>query len=210
MRNKQNDNDEEQEFVGRIICRQQSCYREMMTRYGQRVMSLVSRMVSDSRDAEELAQDAFVRAFTNISTYDATKSSLSTWLLRIAYNVALNHLRRKHPKIIHIYSWMEERRKETDEEDDRNFIDENGDIYTDDIFCTGNEQHIRMLEKCIDTLPVEERTLLSLYYYDNLPMQEISQILGYKPSTLSLRMFRIRRKLRNMIEGGLKKKNIHQ
>ncbi|MBP3470685.1 MAG: sigma-70 family RNA polymerase sigma factor [Paraprevotella sp.] len=190
MGTRQGDSKEERELIRRVSCGEKASYTGMMNRYGRRVMSLISRMVAEPRDAEELAQDTFVKAFSHINTYDESKASLSTWLLHIAYNETVNHLRRRKPDAVHLDSWMEDLQcgAETD------------GCLQEDMFSTDDEQRIRLLEDAVELLPAEERILLVLYYYDNLSMQEISQILGQKPSTLTLRLFRLRRKLRGMIE----------
>lgn len=195
---KQNDKNEESELVHRIICGQETACRELMYRYGQRVMSLVIRMVSEPEDAEELVQDTFIKAFGHIDTFDANKASLSTWLLQIAYNETINHLRRQKHRTVSLDTWMKIAHK--NERENLFLYDESGKNGADGPHGSDKEERISRLEDAINRLSVEERTLLMLYYYDNLSMQEISHILNQKASTLSLRLFRIRRKLQNMIE----------
>lgn len=74
----------------------------MVGRYGQEVFTMIARMVPDRMDAEELAQDTFLRAFRNIGSYDSKQASLSTWLCRIAYRLTLNFLKRSRPYMISI------------------------------------------------------------------------------------------------------------
>ena len=63
---------------------------------------MIVRQVSDVMDAEELAQDTFIRAFSHIDHYDPQKASLSTWLCRIAYRLTLDFLKRRRPLIVPI------------------------------------------------------------------------------------------------------------
>lgn len=176
-----------------------------MHRYGQRVMALVMRMVAEPGDAEELVQDTFIKAFGHINTFDANKASLSTWLLHIAYNETINHLHRQRHRTVHLDTWM----KIAHENENKNvhLYYETGENDADGLYCSDKEERIAMLEDAINLLPVEERTLLMLYYYDNLSMQEISHILNKKAPTLTLRLFRIRRKLHNVIEKHINENN---
>ena len=68
---------------------------EAMRLYGRLVGSIAGSMTSDARDAEELTQDAFIKAFRTIGSFDGRKAALSTWLARITYHAAVDHLRRK-------------------------------------------------------------------------------------------------------------------
>ena len=63
---------------------------------------MIVRQVSDVMDAEELAQDTFLKAFSHIDSYDPNKASLSTWLCRIAYRLTLDFLKRRRPPIVSI------------------------------------------------------------------------------------------------------------
>ena len=75
---------------------------EMVGRYAERVFAMIARQVPDVMDAQELAQDTFMRAFSHIDSYDAHKASLSTWLCRIAYRLTLDFLKRRRPHIVSI------------------------------------------------------------------------------------------------------------
>jgi RNA polymerase sigma-70 factor (ECF subfamily) len=77
---------------------------EMVGRYAERVFAMIARQVGDVMDAQELAQDTFVKAFSHIDRYDPHKASLSTWLCRIAYRLTLDFLKRRRPMIVPIES----------------------------------------------------------------------------------------------------------
>ena len=68
---------------------------EMVSRYAERVFAMIVRQVPDVMDAQELTQDAFMRAFDHIDSYDPHKASLSTWLCRIAYRLTLDFMKRR-------------------------------------------------------------------------------------------------------------------
>ena len=75
--------------------------RKALERFGNDVFAQVARMLPATEDAEEVYQDVFVKVFKNIRTYDEKKSSLKTWISRIAYNEAVTWLRHKRQAVIY-------------------------------------------------------------------------------------------------------------
>ena len=75
---------------------------EMVGRFAERVFAMSVRQVADVMDAQELTQDTFLRAFSHIDDFDASKASLSTWLCRIAYRLTLDFLKRRRPQVVSI------------------------------------------------------------------------------------------------------------
>ena len=158
----------------------------MVGRYRQEVFTMIARMVPDVMDAEELAQDTFLRAFRNIGSYDPKQASLSTWICRIAYRLTLNFLKRSRPLLVSI---EETEVWQTDISDEQLEAE----------FNTGREERIQILEKLIDELPTDERLLLTLYYFDGRPLNECSFIMDASPNALANRLLRIRKKLYKQI-----------
>ena len=151
---------------------------EMVSRYAERVFAMIARQVPDMMDAQELTQDAFLRAFSHIDSYDSHKASLSTWLCRIAYRLTLDHLRRRRPVIV--------------------AMEDNTDISDEELeaeLSTGREERIEQLMEVIDTLPDDERMLLTLYDFEDRPLAEITYITGIEPAALANRLYRTRKKL---------------
>ena len=175
--NKTNDTEEKQR-IRRILDGRSNEYAYFVRTYSGQVLDFVSRMVSDAGDAEELAQDAFVRAFRSLSQFDG-RSSWLTWVLRIAYHAALNHLKRQQLQWLSI--------------DDVQLTD----TIDDDDLSTGKEERIQQLETAIDTLSADEQMLLHLYYYDDRSLRDIAYIMDAEPNALATRLHRIRKKLYN-------------
>ena len=151
---------------------------EMVSRYAERVFAMIARQVPDMMDAQELTQDSFLRAFSHIDSYDPHKASLSTWLCRIAYHLTLDHLKRRRPVIVA----MEDNTDVSDEELEAELN-------------TGREERIEQLMEVIDELPDDERMLLTLYYFEDRPLTEITYITGIEPAALANRLYRTRKKL---------------
>lgn len=153
----------------------------LVCRYAERVFAMIVRQV-DEMDAQELAQDTFLRAFSHIDSYDPLKASLSTWLCRIAYRLTLDFLKRRRPLIVSI---EENEAWQTDISDEQ----------LESELSTGREERIQRLQELIDELPDEERLLLTLYYFEDRPLTEIAYITGIESGPLANRLYRTRKKL---------------
>ena len=154
---------------------------EMVCCYAERVFAMVVRQVPNVMDAQELTQDAFLRAFSHIDRYEPHKASLSTWLCRIAYRLTLDFLKRHRPVIVA----MEDNTKVSDEEVD---------------LSTGREERIERLQELMDELPDDERMLLTLYYFEDRPLTEIAYITGIDAKALANRLYRTRKKLYKILQ----------
>ena len=155
---------------------------EMVGRYAERVFAIIVRQVNGVMDAQELTQDTFLRAFSHIDSYDPRKASLSTWLCRIAYRLTLDFLKRRRPPVF----LMEDTSAGGTDISDEQLEAE---------LSTGSEERIQRLEQLMNEMPDEEQMLLTLYYYDDLPLAEIAYIMGTEAGPLAKRLYRIRRKL---------------
>lgn len=154
---------------------------EMVCCYAERAFAMVVRQVPNVMDAQELTQDAFLRAFSHIDRYEPHKASLSTWLCRIAYRLTLDFLKRRRPVIVA----MEDNTEDSDEEVD---------------LSTGREERIERLQEVMDELPDDERMLLTLYYFEDRPLTEIAYITGIDAKALANRLYRTRKKLYKILQ----------
>ena len=157
----------------------ESMEKEIITRYGADVTRFVSRTVRQREDAEELVQDVFVRALRAKDQFDASKSSIRTWLTRIAYNEVMRyHERQSHRPMMVELNELRDDKPESLDDDPRQ----------------------AMLEMAIRRLKKEERLLLSMRYADGLSMREMTFITGLKEGNLAVRLLRIRERLKNIIK----------
>ncbi len=144
------------------------------------VIDFACRLLHSREDAEETAQDAFVKAFRQLDTFRG-EATLLTWLLRITYNEALNRLRRQPPHTVDI--------------SDMHIADT-----ADDEAPLNREERIERLEKAIGHLPPNDQLLLHLYYYDDRPLRDIAYIMDAPANALAVRLHRIRKRLQGMIK----------
>ena len=170
---------DEQRLIARILDGHESDYGYFLERYGGEVFAIVSRLVPNREDAEELTQDAFVRAYSRLDSF-VGRSSFSTWVCRIAYTTTVSWLRKKRIKYLSI-------------EDKQGLSDKEVDEVLDD------ESRLDELREAIALLRPDEQMLLELYYFESRPMADIAYILDVEPGTIATRLHRIRRKLYSMI-----------
>ena len=179
----------ETEIVEALCERRNEGQIAAVSRYAGCVFAMIARQVPNVMDAQELTQDAFLRAFSRIDSYDPNKASFNTWLCRIAYRLTLDFLKRRRPLMVSI-------------EDSQVWQTDISDEQLEQELSTGREERIAKLEELMDGLPDDERMLLTLYYYEDRPLAEIAYITGINAKALANRLFRIRKRL----HGKLKKK----
>lgn len=173
---------DEQRLIARILDGHESDYGYFLERYGGEVFAIVSRLVPNHEDAEELTQDAFVRAYSRLDSFIG-RSSFSTWVCRIAYTTAVSWLRKKRIMYLSI-------------EDKPNLSDEEVDEVLD------NESRLDELRNDIALLRPDEQMLLELFYYESRQLADIAYILDMEPGTIATRLHRIRRKLYSLMKHG--------
>lgn len=88
-------------YIERVQAGDTGCFACLLNRYSRPVHSLILKMVHSKEDAEELAQDVFMKVFRNLSSFKGD-CSFSTWIYRIAYNTAISELRRKRQEFVAI------------------------------------------------------------------------------------------------------------
>jgi len=155
-------------------------FARLVQQHAPQVLDFTARLLSDLREAEEVAQDAFVKAFRQLSSFRGD-SSFATWVCRIAYHEAIDHLRQRAPYTVDI---SEVATLSDDEED----------------LSTGREERILLMEEAIDDLPPGDQLLLHLYYYEDQPLRDIAYIMDAEPNSLAQRLHRIRKRLLRMIK----------
>lgn len=152
------------------------------------VYTLCLRMLTSEADAEEAAQDVFVKAFRSIGTFQA-KSKFSTWLYRIAYNHCISVIRKK-VKMIDLVDDVPE-----GEPDER---DMNG------LENLSAQERSRYLKMAIDSLAETDAVVVTLFYYDELSLEEIASVTGLSNSNIRIKLHRSRKKMYQVISAFLK------
>ncbi len=186
--------EDENRLVHEIIEGDKEKYRILIRRYRRLVSTVVSGMISNRDDRQELGQEIFVKIYKNLSTFKF-RSKLSTWIARIAYNTCIKYLRKKRIPLLEDTS--EEKLKNPDNLESRIDTFVSDGLSPDRIL--EEKQIIEMLSREIENLPVKYRVVISFYHVENMSMGEISSITGLPEGTVKSQLFRARKILKERI-----------
>ena len=166
-------------------------FRALVERHQDQVYRLVLRMVRDPGIAEDVAQETFLKAYRALRTYDP-QWKLGSWLLKIAHNATIDHLRRQR---------LDTRPLETAADDDApSLLDQLADESE-----PGPEAHARGkalardLRSAVDTLEPAYRELILLRFQEGLAYQDIADVTGLPLGTVKVRLHRGRKRLADAI-----------
>jgi len=174
-------------------------FEELYNRYKKAIFNYIYRMIGDRAVAEELAQEAFVKAYINVSTYKPT-GKVSSWIYAIAGNLAKNELRsRQYRKAISLETKISD-----DEKIRLKDILANGSFKPDDI---AQNKELRMkIQKVIDSLAVKHREVLVLCDVQGLSYEDAAEALNCSVGTLASRLSRARQAFIKLFKKGFGEK----
>jgi len=167
-------------YINEVLAGNKDAFAGLVDRYKDMAYTLAVGLLRDSQEAEEATQDAFVKAFRSLQGYKR-KARFSTWIYRIVYNECISRLRKRR---VHMVSLEEYSAAEKDHDE---MID-NEDI-------TDLEEQRQRVHQALGTLPEKDRSIVMLYYFEDLPVEEIARITGLTSSNVKIRLFRARKKL---------------
>ena len=125
--------------------------------------------------------------FQNIGKYDAERSSLRTWISRIAYNESISFLRHKALPVIYFEDRGHEAETLSDEE-------------VDETLGHANQEMVQLIRAALKHLPPEERAIVTMFYYEEMSLKEIAYVTESLPTTVASKLSRTRKKLCRIIK----------
>lgn len=161
-------------------------YKRLVNKYERALYYHILKMVKDKEQVEDLVQEAFVKAFDNLESYN-TNYAFSTWLYRIATNHTIDYLRKKKLQTLSI----DKPRKTKSGEMEMQLEDHSAQ--TDRSIIRKQRQNI--VQDAIDELPVKYRKVIRLRHMEEKSYQEISEELGKPLGTVKAHIFRAREML---------------
>jgi len=172
-------------------------FAELVDKYKQPVISLLGRLLKDSTEAEDIAQNTFVQVFKSAGRYHP-EASFASWLFTIARRLGLNELRRRsrHPA-----DSIESSRKEGEDLPPREFVDTANPEPPQNLLRHELEQKI---EESLAELPENQRTAILLCRQDELTYEEIAEVLECSLSATKSLIFRARETLKQRLKPYLK------
>lgn len=168
----------------------QNAFSEIVELYKDKVYILCYRMLGNSHEAEDIAQEAFIRAYMNIDSYNIDKK-FSTWLYRIATNLSIDRIRKKKPDF-----YLDAEVKGTEGLTMYSQVASDTPLPEDEVESLELQQSV---QEEILKLPEKYRAVIVLKYIEELSLKEISDILGLPISTIKTRIHRGREALRKQL-----------
>lgn len=167
-------------------------FRILVDQNKRLVSHVIYRAAGQIPDHEDLCQDVFLKVYRNIHKF-REDAKLSTWIAQIAYNTSINYLRKKRPSLYE----DETRILETTETDE-----DLPDIQTEK-----RDIHQRIAE-AIDRLPIQMKTVITLYHLEEMNYKEIGEIMKLPEGTMKSYLFRARRHLKKILSHQLEPKDV--
>ncbi len=167
------------QLIERILEGDKAGYALLVDRYKDLAFTIAYRILGKREDAEEVVQDAFVKAFQNLSSF-RQKAKFSTWLYRIIYNTAISRHRQKKS------DWLPIEESKIPENEVEFLAEEEEDRH-------------KMLESAMQQLSEEDRILLTLYYVDESSVDDLHSILSLSKANVKIKLFRARKKLQELV-----------
>ncbi|HEX2842376.1 RNA polymerase sigma factor [Hyphomicrobium sp.] len=181
----------ESDLVSRALSKDEAAIRAIIQANNRRLYRAARSIVKDDSEAEDIVQEAYLRAFSALDRFRGD-SSLSTWLTRIVINEALQRLRRAHGAPLPADEGFPLHEAQV-------IQFPTGDPTVDPERATAQKQLCRLLERAIDDLPEEFRVVLVARVIETMSVEETAQLLGLRPETVKTRLHRARRLLRDAL-----------
>ena len=175
----------DQTIINQIIEGDTNAFSVVVDNYKDMVFTLALRMLKNREEAEEVSQDTFIKVFKSLNKFKGN-SKFSTWIYRVAYNTCLDRLKRikREYNVVAIDEFTEHQIKTLDNALDQMEV----------------QEHKDNIQKCLQLLPSDDSFLLTLYYFEDQSLEEISQVVGLTANNVKVKLFRSRKKLTSILK----------
>lgn len=174
------------EIISKVLQGEHNAYADLVTRYQNYVFTLTLRLIKSREDAEEIAQDVFVKAYRSLADFRG-ESKFSTWLYTITNTTCITFLRKKK---LEVHSLDNEKVFEMADSKDSglraNMIEQ--------------KSRVSMVNKAIAMLSPDDAEVITLFYKAEQNLEEIARILGLEANTAKVRLHRARGRLKEKME----------
>jgi RNA polymerase sigma-70 factor (ECF subfamily) len=178
----------EAEAIERAKAGDAIAFEALYAMHKRRVYSLCLRMMNNTAEAEDLAQEAFLQLFRKIGTFRG-ESAFSTWLHRMTVNVVLMHLRKKGLNEVSLDEMMEPQQEDGPKKD----------VGAKDNVLAGSIDRVN-LERCIESLPPGYRIIFVLHDIEGYEHNEIAEMMGCSIGNSKSQLHKARMKLRDLLK----------
>ena len=178
----------DQLLIKQILDGDTKAFAGLVNSYKNMVFSLALQMLKNKEEAEEVSQDAFVKVFRHLQNFKGD-SKFSTWVYRITYNACLDRIKtyRSRVESVMIDEFTENRLKTLETAFD----------------LMNRSDREKSIKACLFELPENDSILITLFYYEDLSLSEIAQIIGSDPNNIKVSLFRARKRLATILRARL-------
>ena len=175
----------DQLYITKVINGDTNAFVYLVDNYKNMVFGLAFKMTKSREEAEEVSQDTFIKAYKNLNKFKGD-SKFSTWLYRIAYHTSLDAIKKN---------------KNANATFDINEVTFN-QIKAVEHILEGIErkERAKVMDACLQKLPDEERSIIWMFYYDELSLKEIIEVTGISEANLKVKLHRARKKLLTIVK----------
>ena len=177
--------EEEHKLIDRILAGEERCYAELVDQYKSYAFTIALRIVDERADAEEIAQDGFVKAFNYLRTFNR-QARFSTWLYRIVFNTAISYKRKNRL----ITEAIENKHVENPERADAGIERNDKTVF---------------IGQALKKLNDADQLAIQLFYIKEFSLEEVADLMGQNVNTIKVRIHRARQRLADELKILLKK-----
>jgi len=173
-------------YIEKIKSGQTNHFSYIVEKYKDIVFSIALKVLRNREDAEEMAQESFIKAYKSLHTFKGT-AKFSTWLYRITYNNCISEVRKKKQHFVST--------------NDIEIKDDAEELNLDGI---PSENRAKYIKIALQKLPEDDYTLVLLYYFEEQSIEEISKVTKLSASNTKVKLHRARKKLYSILNEMLK------
>jgi RNA polymerase sigma-70 factor (ECF subfamily) len=185
--------DQEASIINQIIGGDTQAFSVLVDVYKDLVFTLAIRMLKNREEAEEVSQDTFIKIYKALPKFKG-ESKLSTWIYKVAYNTCLDQIKKNNRRYdeVAIDSFSENQIKTLD-----NALD-----------ALEEKEQQQTIQDCLQQLTSKDSFLLTLFYFEELSLEEISKVVNMEANTVKVNIHRARKRLGNILKQKLEPETI--
>jgi len=174
------DSDADAALVDRYLTGDMSAFEELMLRYERPIYRVCYRFVENREDAQDLAQEVFIKAFEHLTSF-RRESSLKTWLYRIAMNHCINHVKKNSKEFVEVTDFI-------------------GSVKPSIQSVLEEQEQRAQFRRLIKHLPPKQKAIVEMRINEQLSYEEIARMSGRSVSTIKASVFFALEKLRKLVK----------
>ena len=175
-------------YINQVIEGNTNAFSVLVDQYKDLVFTLACKMLKNKEEAEEVAQDTFLKVFNSLPRYKE-EAKFSTWIYKITYNTCLDRLKKNKKERVVIYT------------DDFNVHQANQiETVLENI---DEKERNEKIQECMQLMPPEDAFLLTLYYFDDQSLEEIAKVIDCNSNNVKIKLYRSRKKMASILKAQL-------